>query len=183
MLLADVSFSNESLIAIGVQFAALAGAIRYIFKLLIDAHNREVALALEKGRTKTYQDMVDDSMAVLEVRLQKAGVSIPRAIAPVVPESQSPTKPEDEATAELATRRARLTALVMAAGLPAREAHPRADGTIPVQRVPSTPTAIVTEQLREDIAIVGEKVDNVKEILNEGKPPEQDQSPEQGETK
>lgn len=179
-LYAEVTFTTEGIVAIAGLLSALAGAVVYVFKLLMKAKEDQIALALEKSRTKSYQEMLDESMAILEHRLQKSGVPVPRQIAAVVPEHNSPTTPEQEATAKLQTDRARLTELTLIAGLPAREAGPRADGT----PRPITPTALVTEQLRQDVAGVKEDVADVKKDTSaiSDKIKENEQSPPGGQS-
>lgn len=163
---ADVSFSTESVVAIGALLAALASAVGYVFRLLIKAKDDQIALALEKSEKKSYQQMLEEALAIIETRIatklaDKPGV---KPLAAVVPESSSPPTPEQKSVAELQTARAKLTAAALALGVPPREA-----GKPPGSQ--RTPAGVVAEQLREDIAEVPQKVvDKIKE--EEQSPPE-----------
>jgi hypothetical protein len=124
----------------------------------MQAKDDQVKLALEKSQAKSFEDMLKDAMAILETRIVAKGIVPAKALAAVVPEHSSPETPEQQATAKVATARAKLVAVQLALGLPARDAgapHP-------------TPAAVVTEQLRQDIAEVPEKVvDKIKESEQE----------------
>lgn len=157
MVLADVSFTTEGILVIGGLLTFLAGAIGYIFRLLMQANDALVKLAAEKSQTKSFKDMLEDAMLILETRNAAKGIVAPKPLVAVVPQSNSPPTEEQKATAEIATAQARMTAIKLAMGLPAREV-----GT----PIAHSPSVVVTEQLRQDVAEVPQKtVDKIKEQI------------------
>lgn len=155
MVLADIVFTTEGMIAIGGLLVALSSAIAYIFKLLMQANDALVKLAAEKSQTKSFKDMLEDAMLILETRNAAKGIVTPKPLAAVVPQSNSPPNEQQKATADIATAQARMTAIKLAMGLPAREVE--GSPVLAPHAVPVTPIAIVTEQLRQDIAEVPKK--------------------------
>lgn len=167
MILADINLTTESTVAIGGLLFMLSGAIGYIFRLLMQANEALVKLALEKSQTKSFKDMLEDAMLILETRVVASGIVMPKSLAAVVPQANSPPTEEQKATAEVATAQARITAIKLAMGLPAREVI-GAPTTAP-HAVPNTPIAVAIGQMQQDIAEVPKKtVDLIDEKI---KPP------------
>lgn len=102
-----------------------------------------------KSQKESFKEIANEAVENLEKKvneiLASVGKSDFKVLAAVVPEHNSPTTPEQQDTADLATLRARTTAAVLALGLPPREA--------------SEPAAVVVDEL-------GPKaIEQIKEIV------------------
>jgi len=111
-MLADVVFSTEAMGVVGVLLAALAGTVGYLFKHIAGSNLREIrALTAER---ESYKGIARDALKHLESVINRdlASRGSPPfvAIAPVIPEHQSPSTPDQQERAMMATLRARLVA-------------------------------------------------------------------------
>jgi len=122
-MFADVSFSTEATVAISGLLIALASAIGVLFWQYQKAVDARISSLV--NRVNSYEQISERALTVLtvqaEAKLATEGKTLPAALAPVVPEHRSPMTGEQRDVAKLATARARLTALELALGVPARE--------------------------------------------------------------
>jgi hypothetical protein len=120
---ADVSFSTEAIVVISAILLALVGAIGALYWQNQKA--TEARVTSLSNRLSSYEQISERAMEVLLIetnaKLAAEGRALPPILAAVVPEHHSPMTFEQEETAKLATRRAQLTAITLALGLPARE--------------------------------------------------------------
>ncbi len=112
MLLADVIFSPEAIGVVGVLMTALSGTVAFLFQHISKSNLREIrALVAER---ESYKGIARDALRHLEAVVNRdlaARGSPPFvAIAPVLPEHQSPASASQQEAATLATMRARLVA-------------------------------------------------------------------------
>jgi hypothetical protein len=123
MIYADVTFTDQGMIVIGGLVSALTGAVVFMFRQLNEANDQR--LRDRTSERDSYKEIANEAMAALERRvnenLHTAGKQPFTAIAPVVPEHNSPVSEKQQQTADLQTLRARLTAATLALGMPARE--------------------------------------------------------------
>lgn len=160
-LFAEVTFSTEAIVAVGGLLGALAGAIGYIFRLLMQSKDAQIAAAEaatklrdEESAKKSYKEIAEEAVAMAELRVNRerraSGYESTRVVAPVVPEHSSPVTTEQQKTADLQTLRARVTAATLALGLPAREPGAPEGGGPPVVSEPITQSSV--EELKADVA-------------------------------
>jgi hypothetical protein len=139
----DVSFSVAGIAIITTLLGAVAGALVIIFRLLMAAKDQQIADI--KEQRESYKKVAERTVATLEqVSNQKVidggGVPIPK-IAPIVPESNSPTTPSQQFSADLETLKARqlVASLVLLPPVKAAEAGEKeVDLTIEAQTIRAT---------------------------------------------
>lgn len=148
-----VEFSTEGIVIISTLLASLAGAITYVFKLLMQVQKEkfELAIKLLEEQKKSYREIAEEAVNAAEVRI---GPRLPR-VAAVVPEHNSPTTPQQQETADIVTLRARVTAITLAEGLPPRTTTPSAEPVSP-EVVPDLVTRI--EEVKAAVVAVPDKV-------------------------
>jgi hypothetical protein len=120
-LIADIIFSTEALGVVGTLVAALSGVISYLFHHISKSNSREIrALTSER---ESYKGIARDALKHLESLINRdlAAKGAPPLIliAPVIPEHQSPSTPDQQEVAQLATLRARLVAAQLSLGVEA----------------------------------------------------------------
>jgi len=133
-LLADFVLSSEAIMVITGLVVALTSAVVGLFYMLIASHNERLK-QMESDRN-SYKEIAVEATSALErkVNTERGKLGHPPfdTVAPVVPEHSSPITKKQQDTADLQTLRARLTAAVMALGLPPRDSgqsvEPRGEG-------------------------------------------------------
>jgi Flp pilus assembly protein TadB len=113
----------------------LAGAVATVFKLLMASKDAQLAAQATQyearlkdldSQRKSYKEIAEEAVLIVESkvnqRLDAAGHPATKVLASVVPEHSSPVSVEQQATADLQTLRARITAATLASDLPPREA-------------------------------------------------------------
>lgn len=110
----------------GIIAALFAGVIGF-YVVRMQAKNSEIK-ALNSRQT-SLEEIADEALTSLEVvaveKSKEIGKPIPKKLAAVVAEHNSPTTKKQEKDAELSTLRARLVAATLQLDLPAREAPPK----------------------------------------------------------
>lgn len=171
-MLADVTFSTEGIVIIGVLLAALVTAIGILHKLTIASWEGRIAdkdkqLELERSKNKSYNEIADEAVRALKTLNDINGKTYVRSLAPVVPEANSPPTQEAIKTAELQTLRAQLTAETLRAELPPRQVG---TGSTPVTKDLARELFVQQARsekqqtdsvLKQDIAEVKAKVETV----------------------
>jgi hypothetical protein len=118
----DVTFSGTALLIIGGLLTTLTGVIATLFRMLMSS--KDAQLVSMTSERDSYKEIADDAVGTLEARVnmerEHRGEAPFKAIAPVIPEHNSPTTQKQVNTAHLATLRARFTAATMALGFPPR---------------------------------------------------------------
>lgn len=160
-LYGDVSFSTEGVMVISGLLSFVVGALVFIHKLLMQALRDQIDSG--KLEVKSYKEIATEAVRAAET------VVTPKlqTPAPVVAEHHSPTTEEQQATADLQTLRARVTAVSLAAGLPPRAAGIAAvvDGE-PITKSAETKLLKGIAEVKEDTAVIRE------EIAKKSPPPE-----------
>lgn len=175
ILFSDVSFSTEAVVAVTLLLTSLGGAVGYIFKLLMKSKDDQIALAAATAKIQaeatlkeSYKEIAEEAVAAGEAKANKErakeGKGPLRILAPVVPEHSSPVSPLQEATANVASLRARVTAVTLDFGFPPREPTKPLPNSELIDRVAELEThltGVKEENLRSDIAkdIAGVKQD------------------------
>ena len=121
-MLADVTFSTESLVVVTALLSTVTTGGLGLFWLLMAQMNK--AVTQSENERDIWKSMAVEGARALEEfvnrdRVKKGLPKIPE-IAAVVPEHQSPVTKEGRTTAEQATVRAQLTAAKLAGDLDAR---------------------------------------------------------------
>ena len=128
MLLADITISTEAAVAIAGIGGALISAIGMLFKMVVDNRSAELK-AMEMDRN-SWKEMALEGMERLDQAVAKhrkdSHRPIPEvvALAPIVPEHNSPVTPQQQETADIGTVRAKLVAATLALGLEPRKILP-----------------------------------------------------------
>jgi len=121
-VIAEVSFTTEGVVAISTLLGALAGVIVYLFRQLDSTHKER--LSERTSERDSYKEMAHEALIALESRVNEKRRGVGQgpfpAVAPVVPEHNSPVSKRQQETADLQTMRARLTAATLALGLEPR---------------------------------------------------------------
>jgi hypothetical protein len=140
----DVQFTSAGILVITGMLSALVTAIVFLFRTLLKAKDDHYAAvfgsitarneAIQKERDIAYEELKKNrdalnSMAVSAVisfneaarkYAEEKGIQVPKALAPVVPESNSPATDRQLEDARLATLGAGLTAAALVFNLSAR---------------------------------------------------------------
>lgn len=114
-MLADVTFTTETLAVVGLLLAPLLSAIGVLFYKLV--------AAIQEDRDNWKQmagEAVGDLEKAARQHLRLTGRKPVKALAPVVPEHSSPATKSQKRAAELQTTRAHLVAAKLALGLEPR---------------------------------------------------------------
>lgn len=124
VLFSDVTFSTEGLVIIGALLTALVGAIGIVFRLLQSSHDARIRD--KDDQIRSYRGIAVEAVAVAESYVNVARIAKGKPpttiLAPVIPEHNSPPTDAQQATADLASLRARLTKAVLDSELPPRTA-------------------------------------------------------------
>ena len=113
-------------IASTVIFAAvvsMAGAIAVLFKLFISAKDRansELESALKSWKDVAEESMKSHRQTIDHYRAKEGKPPLPPPLAPVIPESHSPSTRQQRENAAIATARANVAAIKLAVGQPPR---------------------------------------------------------------
>ncbi len=126
MLFADdtmgVRFGPGEIGVVTLLLGAVAGALVFIFRLLLKAKDEQIAR--EREDTKDYRAIAVDAAKALAVATDRVQLAPGRqnvpALAPVIPERHSEVTEEQIDTANKATLRAVVTAATLKLGLPPR---------------------------------------------------------------
>lgn len=162
-MFADVVLSTESLVLMSGMGSVLTGAIYALYRSQVTNHELQIAAMKAqydaqitdlKDQRKSYQEIADESTRALEYKVNelrgKKGKPPTLKVAPIVPEHSSPVSETQQATADLQTIRARLTAAVLELGLPARKASP-------------TQQDLLVAEISEDLVARQERVADIQE--------------------
>ena len=152
MVLADISFTTEGMVAIGALLSALVTAVVTLHRTLMASKDKHIEEM--RDQRDSYKEIATEAVSAMEV-----GVNAKRAgrgfgptphVPAVVPEHNSPTTRKQQDTADLQTMRARLTAATLELGLPARvaggeapEAASEGDGVNPQAKAEAAVAAVV----------------------------------------
>jgi hypothetical protein len=139
----DVSFSVAGIAIITTLLGAVAGALVVIFKLLMAAKDQQIADI--KEQRESYKKVAERTVDTLEQVSNKkvidaGGVPVPK-ISPIVPESNSPTSPAQQFSADLETLKARQLVASLVLLPPVKPAEPgkkEVDLTIAAQTIKAT---------------------------------------------
>ncbi len=109
-------------------FATLVSAFVVVGKMLLASKDKAIADA--ESRIKSYEEIsregVDTAKRMADYMRAKEGKEPIVVVAPVVPESHSPSTKKQREEADIATKRAALAAIRLVADLPARATPPEA---------------------------------------------------------
>lgn len=159
LIFADVTFSTEGIVVISGLLVALSGALVFMFKLYQRVMDERAAVL--ENRCKSYESIGIEAVRALEMKVRrdmiKDGKTPLAPVVAVVGEHNSEMTPNQRATADLATLRARVTAAKLAAGLPARTAEGNGDDE----------NAISPEQLPEATGRVAVALDELATKVEE----------------
>lgn len=159
-MLADVSFSIESIAVVGTLLAFLAGTVTYVFRLLQE--NQKARFDALETELSNYKQLTREAVGNLRkaannARAKQGLESLPE-LEDVVPEHSSPATAEQTATAELATLRAALVASTKDMGLDPRPVDPA---------VKAAEISDRAHELAEDLKLA-------EELANQEEKPEED---------
>jgi hypothetical protein len=210
MVFAEVSFSTTEVIGlISSVVVAMAVAIGFVFKLLVKNYDTQVAskdkdfermvadkdkqladqksgyerqLVDERSRSLSWKKIAGNAVSIAE-----SGIPSEKRVAQlaaVVGEANSPMTDKEKEDAELQTVRARLVAVTLAAGLPARVAETdTGGGLVPLSAAAAAAaetepehepmTQAENQQLRDDIAGVKDDTAAIREKID-NQPPKED---------
>jgi hypothetical protein len=134
MMFADTNGIIVNTTMIVAVAGSLTGTIVVLFKLLMTSRDREAAAILREkdatihaleGREKSNKEIATEAvaaaMSIANHYREKEGKSPLVPVAPVLPETHSPATMEEEHAAEIATLRAKLALVTVAAGLPPKQ--------------------------------------------------------------
>lgn len=173
MLFADVTFSTEGTVVIGVLLAALVTAIGVLYRQNVASHDKALenqgkqyeSQILDKDNTiKTYKEMTSRAIGSLEVKaneiLTGRGESPFTPLAAVVPRHNSPVTQRQQDDADLQTLKARAAAASLVLGIPVVDEPPEPPTVLDKLGLKGAPAVIAA--VRETEAAIGVADDAAK---------------------
>lgn len=123
-MFADVVFTTETMVVVSALVLGLCGVVAKLYLNLRADHDarlkeKDEQISSWKQMTKEATSNLERAAIIYGPKADPKQVPIP-LVAPVVAEHSSPVTPSQEATAEMATERAKLVAATLKLGLHAR---------------------------------------------------------------